>query len=164
MSLHFSPKQLGPYHTLVPDTPSSAFIPWVCSLALLCFGCAGSWLLHGLSLVVVSRGCSSCGRFCCCWAQALGPWAKSLWCPGSAALWHVGSSQTGDRTGDSCIARQILDYWTTREDPRYTYFLFTILVGPPSLHQILSFWDHFLSTFMYLLQCMTSGCSPWGAI
>ena len=41
-------------------------------LIYLFFGCVGSSLLHGLSLVAVSRGYSSCGGFSCCGAQAVG--------------------------------------------------------------------------------------------
>ena len=36
-------------------------------------------------------------------------------CTGLAALQHVVSSQTRDRTHVSCIASQILSHWTTRE-------------------------------------------------
>ena len=62
-------------------------------------------------------------------AQALGVWASGvaayglcsagseLWCTGLAASQHVGSSRTRDRTGVPCIARQILNHWTTREAP-----------------------------------------------
>ena len=42
--------------------------------------------------------------------------AQYLWYySGLVALRHVGSSQTWDRTHDSCIGRQILNHWTTRE-------------------------------------------------
>ena len=34
---------------------------------------------------------------------------------GHVALWYVGSSQTRDQTHVSCIGRQILNHWTTRE-------------------------------------------------
>ena len=34
------------------------------------------------------------------------------------ALWHVGSSQTGDQTPVPCIAWRVLNHWTTRETPR----------------------------------------------
>ena len=34
---------------------------------------------------------------------------------GLVALWHVGSSQTRDSIGVPCIARQILNQWTTME-------------------------------------------------
>ena len=37
------------------------------------------------------------------------------WCVGLVAPWHVGSSQTRDRTGVHCLARQSLNHWTTRE-------------------------------------------------
>ena len=38
-----------------------------------------------------------------------------LWLTGLVALWHVGSSRTRDRASVPCIARQILNHWTTRE-------------------------------------------------
>ena len=38
-----------------------------------------------------------------------------MWCTGFVALWHGGSSHTRDRTHVSCIGRQILNHWTTRE-------------------------------------------------
>ena len=41
--------------------------------------------------------------------------AQYLWHLGLVALWHVGSSQTRDRTSVSCTARHILNHWTTRE-------------------------------------------------
>ena len=43
--------------------------------------------------------------------------AASLVDRGFAALRHVGSSQTMDRTCVPCIGRQILNHWTTREAP-----------------------------------------------
>ena len=80
-----------------------------------------------------------------------GPWALQLWCQGSRAhghcsLQHAGfliearelsscgsqaqlpcdmwdlSSPTRDRTCVTCVGRQILCHWTTREVPRYIVF------------------------------------------
>ena len=56
------------------------------------------------------------------WAQKLrlmGSRAQTqkLWCRSLVALWYSGSSWTRDRTGVSCITRQILNHWTTREAP-----------------------------------------------
>ena len=61
-------------------------------------------------------------------------WWLLLWSPGSGAhglqwLWdmgfvvlrHVGSSQTRDLTCVSCIARQILNHWTTRESVSHSF-------------------------------------------
>ena len=50
--------------------------------------------------LVVLCGFSSCGL------------QVSLLC----GMWDL-SSQTGDQTGIPCIARQILNHWTTREVP-----------------------------------------------
>ena len=41
--------------------------------------------------------------------------AQKLWRMGLVALWHVGSSQTRDRTRVPCIGRRILKHCTTRE-------------------------------------------------
>ena len=45
--------------------------------------------------------------------------AQKLQCAGIVATQHVGSysSPTRDRTHSLCIARQILNHWTTREIP-----------------------------------------------
>ena len=42
-------------------------------------------------------------------------WAPQLWAEGLAATWHVGSSQTRDRTHVPCIGRWMLNRWSTRE-------------------------------------------------
>ena len=98
--------------------------------------------MSGLSLVVGTQGCSliawtsHCDRFSCCKAEALvgfsdcSTWAQylwlkgpracrlqSLWQAGLAALWHVRSSWTRDRTRIPCIGRWILNYLTTRKVP-----------------------------------------------
>ena len=41
--------------------------------------------------------------------------AQDLWQPGLAAPQHVGSSRTKGQTGVPCIARWVLNHWTTRE-------------------------------------------------
>ena len=55
--------------------------------------------------------------------------AQYLWRTGLAALWHVGSSQTRDRTHIPCTDRQILNHYTTREVPCLFSFAFTICFG-----------------------------------
>ena len=40
-------------------------------------------------------------------------------------LQHIGSSQTRDCTGVPCIARWILNLWTTREAPKLVNFLYS---------------------------------------
>ena len=47
---------------------------------------------------------------------------------GSVAPGHVGSSQTRDQTGVPCIARQILNHWTTRE-ALFQFFQFSSFSG-----------------------------------
>ena len=54
-------------------------------------------------------------------AQALGAWASVVLVMGLVAPQHVGSSWTRDQTHVSCIGRQILIDYTTRE---VRYYLF----------------------------------------
>ena len=69
-------------------------------------------LRHAGSFLVV-HGLSSCGE-----------WAQESWCSGLVALWPVGSqSPIRDWTHVSCIARRILNCWTTREVPQHFFFL-----------------------------------------
>ena len=90
-------------------------------------GCVGSSLLcAGFSLVAASGGYSSlqCVGFSLWWLLLL--WntgsraqAQQLWCTGLVALWHVGSSQSRDRTRYSCIDRRILNHCATKGSPLY---------------------------------------------
>ena len=57
------------------------------------------------------RRLSSCGT------QPLECKHQYLWPTGLDALWHVRSSWNRDWTHVSCIGRQILNHWTTREVP-----------------------------------------------
>ena len=87
---------------------------------LFIFGCAGSSLL-------VFSGCSEGGvgfwwlplfQSTDSWHVGLSScsaWAQQMWWTGLDALWHVGSSQTWDRTHDPCIGRRILIHLPTRE-------------------------------------------------
>ena len=50
------------------------------------------------------------------------PPAQELWCMGFVVPWHVGSSQTRNQTPVSCIARWILNHWTTREVQTQTFW------------------------------------------
>ena len=111
---------------------------------LFIFGCVGSLLLCGLSLVAVSGGYSSlrCADFSLRWLLLLqsmgsrrvgfsscGTRDQQLWLTGSRAqaqqLWHtgfvaprhVGSSWTRARTRVPCIGRRILNHCATREVP-----------------------------------------------
>ena len=63
-----------------------------------------SWLLLLWRMGSRCTGFSSCST-----------WAQQLWCEDLVAPQNVGSSWTRDRTGVLCIARQILNHWTTRE-------------------------------------------------
>ena len=61
-----------------------------------------------------------CGFSCCgawtpeCWFSSCGAWAVSPW--------HEGSSLAGDQTHVSCVTKQILNHWTTREDSALILF------------------------------------------
>ena len=73
---------------------------------------------------------SHCGGFCCCRAWALehagfstcSTWAQQLWCTGLDTPGHVGFSQTRNQTSVPCIARQILNHWTIKEVPKFSFF------------------------------------------
>ena len=41
-----------------------------------------------------------------------------VWHTGFPALWHGGSSRTGDQTCVCCVGRGTLNHWTTKEVPR----------------------------------------------
>ena len=110
-------------------------------------GCAGSLLLHGIFSSCGHWGLlSSCGVQASPWggfscgAQSLGTWASEVvvcgfsgcgsWalehrlcsCGKGLAAWrHVGSSWIRDSTCVSCIGRQILYHWPTRES-LFLYF------------------------------------------
>ena len=79
------------------------------------------------SLVAASRGHSSCGaRDSHCGGFSCGAWALGHTltnCDARDVPWHVGFSWTSDRTLVSCIDRQILYHWTSREAPS-NLFLF----------------------------------------
>ena len=74
---------------------------------------------------------SHCRGFSCCGAQALGRtcfrsyglWAQWLQSVGSRVqvTQPVGSSKGRDRTHVSCVGRQILNHWTTREVWMYNH-------------------------------------------
>ena len=81
----------------------------------------------GYSLVVVSRSYSSCrvrashrgGFSWCLLLQSTGSRVCGLnsyvWCMGSLASQHVGSTSTSDQIHVTCIGRQILNHWPTRK-------------------------------------------------
>ena len=98
--------------------------------------------VHGLSLVAVSGGYSSlrCAGFSLrcllllqehglqahglqqLWLAGSRAQAQQLWCMGSAALQHVGSSRTRARTCVPCTGRRILNRCATREVPGSFFF------------------------------------------
>ena len=95
-------------------------------LLLFIFGCAGSSLLCGVSLLVESRGvqASHRGGPARCRAGALGCWAqrygsRALQSGATAAVHGLsysaaeGSARTRDRTHVSCSSKQILYHQAT---------------------------------------------------
>ena len=100
---------------------------------LFIFGCVGSSLLCGLSLVGGNGGYSSlrCGGFSLQWLLLLrstgsrgegfsscGTRTQLLWRMGLVAPRHVGYSRTRVRTCVPCIGRWILNHCATREAQR----------------------------------------------
>ena len=93
--------------------------------------------------------------------------APQLWHRSSAALRHVGSSLSRDRTRSSCIGRQILHHWAARESLWYFFLvrkLFTPFLNEDlfvKIHRqnlrILCAWV--LSCFSRVQLCVT----PWTA-
>ena len=96
---------------------------FLAALGLCCF-------VWGLSLVAARGLCSSlqCLGFSLRWLLSLrstgsrhagvssgSTWAQQLWPTGLAAPHHVESSRTRDWIHVSCIGRQILIHWATRE-------------------------------------------------
>ena len=115
------------------------FLKIVLCLYLFIFHCAGSSLLHvgSLKLWRLLSSCgeqvSHCGGFSCCRAWTLGQLMGSVvvgpglqstgsvvWHSGLDAPQHVGSSAR-DQTHISCIGRQILYHWATREAPQLIF-------------------------------------------
>ena len=102
------------------------FFQFYLFLAVLGLCCCKSF-----SPVVVSGGYFSCS------AQAshfrasrpagfssCSPWTleQQLWCMGLVALQHVTSSPPRDWTRVSCLGRQILYHWATREAPNLSFW------------------------------------------
>ena len=79
--------------------------------------------------------------------------ARQMWHTGLAALWQAGSSRIRDRTRVSCIGRQVLCQWATREGPqmRFKWFLFFSLFI-------------FGCTESSLLARTFSTCGEWGLL
>ena len=55
-------------------------------------------------------------------------WAQKLWHMGLVTLQHVEYSQTRDRTHLPCTGKRILNHWTTREVPKETFKMVTIIL------------------------------------
>ena len=87
-------------------------------LFAFCFVCAGSSSLH-------TRALSSCRERGLLFTEVCGLLTRRLlllrstgcwsWCTGLLSPWHVGSSQTRDRTCIPCTGRQVLKHRTVRE-------------------------------------------------
>ena len=82
--------------------------------------------LYGIFFYLAALGLScsrqiftaSCGIFFAAVHALYGALAQNLWCANLGPLQNVGfSSLTRDRTCIPCMARQILNHWTTRGVP-----------------------------------------------
>ena len=97
---------------------------------LFIFSCPGSSLLHVGFLQPCEQGllsrCSARASLCS-GSSYCGAQAQQLWCTGLFALSQVGSSWTRNRTSVPCIARRILNHWTTREASQLISWLILIL-------------------------------------
>ena len=119
---------------------------------LFIFGCTRYSLLHELFSSCSEQDqpfnchmqASYCHGLSCCRAQALGhagfsscsmqtqqllpsgsrAQVQQLWHRGLVTLWNVGSSQIRDRTCVSCLGRQVLYHWATREALNLYNFIF----------------------------------------
>ena len=87
---------------------------WCMGFSLLGFSCCRARALGTWALVVATYALSSCG------SQTRAQ-AHYLWHRDFVASQHVGSSWTRDQTSISCIGRQILYHWATREAPAASF-------------------------------------------
>ena len=80
---------------------------------------------RGLSLAVARGHCSLAASHCSGFSRPGGVIAEAhgLSCPR-----HVGSSQIRDQTHVSCIGRQILNHWTTREVPNNEFLSLKVIL------------------------------------
>ena len=105
--------------------PVSCFLIFLGCVGVSSFGClcCTVWAFSSCGKQGLVSSCcawvSHSGGFSCCGAWAPGSLGSvALWHVGLVALWHVGSSQFRDQTYVSCIGRQILNHWITREVPQ----------------------------------------------
>ena len=88
----------------------------------------GEWgVLSGCSVQAsLCSGSSSFGT------QAVGDWASAVVVHRLSFPRHMGSSQTRDQTCISCIGRQIIYHWATREAPlclSWAWYFWRVLIG-----------------------------------
>ena len=122
------------------------------SFLFICTGCAGSSLLHGLSLTAVSRCCSLavCTGSSLRWLlllQSSGsrasrlqqlplvgsrPQAQQLWLMGLVALWHVGSFQNRDQTMSPALAG---GFFTTEPPEKFPLWVLIPLCASSTITQ-----------------------------
>ena len=78
------------------------------------YSVAARRLLAALASLVAELRIQVCGLQYL-WLVGLQVSAQQPWVKGLAAPWHVGSSSTRDQISVPCIARHILNHWTTKE-------------------------------------------------
>ena len=116
--------------------PCSMQASFSCVEQGLLFVAVGRPLIAVASLVA-EYGLQACGLQQL-WLADSRAQAQQLWHMGLVAPWHVGSSQTKDRTCVSCIGRWILIHCATREVPIILFLLSVILKGKRKAARVLS--------------------------
>ena len=112
-------------------------------------GCGGSLLLHNSFLLAgVSWGRS--------WFRCVGflwRWRLLSWSTVAIDQRPLGSSWTRDRTGVPCIAKQILNHWTTKE-ALFGLFNLCSSLHPSLLVSFVSSWFSFGSLDTNSVKCI----------
>ena len=105
--------------------------PWAfstCGKWGLLFGCKQG-AMHAVQCIATASPVGVLGLHQCdMWAQQLQHagsrgWAQYLWRTGSVPPQQAESSRTRDQSSVPCIARRILNRWTTRKAPYDFFFL-----------------------------------------
>lgn len=112
----FSPRVTGPRAgSRTPYLRASAPTALL-ACSWLCRAPTAAWIASALQCAGCSLGfpCAACAPACCssC-SPGLRGTGPSSWGPGFLAPWHVGSSQSREQTGVSCIGRWVPNHWTT---------------------------------------------------
>ena len=116
------------HHVALQKDGALSWVPWVGRLVdpqPCCPDCSLPSLLFFIALCIYS---AVLRPRCSTWDLLLQCTLLHSWPTGLAALQHVESSWTRDRTRVPCIGRQILNHWTSQENP-----LPSLLANSPQL-------------------------------